>query len=350
VPINPPPDQLAAKSGDFSAPTFGENSRPVDSIDIGKFKFDVCLDTAPGIRHAVFDNSEAGFAQLRVWLDKWRPDPTIPLHVALEATGNWGLDVAAFLVAARHTVSIINPARIKAYAQSELARNKTDRLDAGVIARFCRSQSPPPWQPPPAYRRELRDLVRRCDALKVMRVQELNRRLSGCASAEVAASIDAMLAMITRQIAAIEASVRRLIDDSAVLRTNFVLLRSIHGIGEVTAALLLAELPNIEEFSPKALAAFIGLSPQEHSSGTRSRRSQTISRIGSERVRSALFMAALSAKRHNPALQDFVSRMTAAGKAPKVVLIAVARKLAVYAQAVVRTQTAFQANHAHNAA
>lgn len=318
-------------------------------IDIGKFKFDVCLDTTTTQRSAGFDNTEAGFIRLQAWLERHMPNDgtglhanmQAGLHACMEATGNLGLDLAAFLVAAGYDVSIVNPAQIRAYGMAELIRNKTDRLDAALIARFCRSQSPATWRPPLAYQRELRDLVRRCDALKDMRVQELNRQQAGCASATVHASINTLLTALDQQIEAISAAIRQLIQRSPLLQRNFDLLRSINGIGEVTAALLLAELPNIDEFTPKGLAAFIGLSPQEHSSGSRTRRSRPISRVGSDRLRSALFMAALSARRHNTALRDFVARLAAAGKAPKVILIAVARKLAVFAHAVIRTQTPF---------
>ncbi len=101
-------------------------------------------------------------------------------------------------------------------------------------------------------------------------------------------------------------------------------MRSITGFGEVSAVILLAELPNIGEFTPKALAAFAGLSPSEHSSGASVRRPGKISRIGNQRLRSILYMCALSAKRNNKALADFVQRMIDAGKASKVILVAVA--------------------------
>ena len=103
--------------------------------------------------------------------------------------------------------------------------------------------------------------------------------------------------------------------------------------------IVLAGMPNIVEFTPKALAAFTGLLPQEHGSGTSMRKPGKMSRVGAERLRSTLYMCALSAKRTNTALAAFVSRMTAAGKPPKVILVA--RKLLVYAHAVVRTQKPF---------
>jgi transposase len=310
-------------------------------IDISKDMFDAVLLVGGRVRHATFPNTEAGFEQLLAWLAKHRPDPAVPLHACMEATGNWSLDLADFLYGSGIRVSVVNPARIKAYGESELARNKTDRLDAALIARFCRAHTPPAWSPPSAHLRELRELVRRCGALKAARVQELNRQKSGFASPAVARSIAAHLKWLDEQIEAVAEEVRQLIKADPALSKNLALLRGITGLGEISATVLLAELPNIAEFTPKALAAFVGLSPQEHSSGTSVRRPGRMSRIGTERLRSTLYMCALSAKRTNKALASFVQRMTAAGKPPKVILVAVARKLLVYAHAVIRTQQPF---------
>jgi transposase len=310
-------------------------------IDIAKAKFDVALLIGKRGRHAAFSNTEAGFRQFLAWLAKHRTDPAAPLHACMEATGNWGLELTDFLHSQGVQVSVVNPARIKAFGESELARNKTDKLDAGLIARFCRAHTPPAWTPPLPHLRELRELVRRCDALKAARVQELNRQQAGLASPAVARSIAAHLAWLEEQIAAVATEVRQLVAADPTLARNLALLRSITGFGEVSATVLLAELPNIAEFTPKALAAFAGLSPQEHSSGSSVRRPGKMSRVGSERLRSTLYMCALSAKRTNKVLAGFVQRMLATGKPPKVVLIAVARKLLVYAHAVIRTQQPF---------
>ena len=315
-------------------------------IDISKAKFDVALLIDEHTRHAAFSNTEAGFGQLLAWLAKHRPAPNTSLRACMEATGNYGLDLADFLHGHGIPVSVVNPARIKAFGASELTRNKTDKLDAALIARFCRAHVPAAWAPPAGHLRELRELVRRCDALKAARIQELNRKQAGFVSPAVATSIIAHLEWLDRQIEEIMTGIRHLIATDPMLTRNLTLLRSITGFGETSATILLAELPNIAEFTPKALAAFTGLSPQEHSSGTSVQRPGRISRMGAERLRSMLYMCALSARRHNKALADFVGRMTSAGKAPKVILIAVARKLLVFAHAVVRTQKSFDPSSA----
>ena len=311
-------------------------------IDISKSRFDVALLLEDRVRQAAFTNTEAGFKELFAWLVKHRPSPEAPLHGCMEATGNWGLDLAEVLHGMGMRVSIVNPMRVKAYGQSELSRNKTDKLDAALIARFCRAHEPAAWTPPASHLRELRELMRRCDGLKTARVQEINRQKSGMASSAVAVSVAAHLNWLDQEIEAIMAAVQAVVAADPVLSRNHALLLTIPGIGPVTAPTLLAELPNIGEFTPEALAAFAGLSPQEHSSGTTVRRPGRISRMGSERLRRALYMCALSGKRRNPALTAFVERMTAAGKPPKVILLAIARKLLVFAHAIVRTQKPFK--------
>jgi transposase len=310
-------------------------------IDISKARFDAALLVGGRVRHAAFSNTEVGFEQFLAWLARHRPDQAASLHACMEATGNWGLDLAAFLHGHGMRVSVVNPARIKAYGDSELARNKTDRLDAALIARFCRAHTPTAWLPPAQHLRELRELVRRCDALKTTRVQEMNRKAAGFASPAVAASIADHIAWLDQQIKVVMDAVRSLVAADPALARNLALLRGITGFGETSATILLAEIPNIAEFTPKALAAFVGLSPSEHSSGSSVHRPGRISRIGNERLRSTLSMGALSANRTNKALLGFVQRLKAAGKPPKVILVAVARKLLVYAHAVIRTQKPF---------
>jgi len=313
-------------------------------LDIAKASFDAHLIIGTRKQSVSLPNTETGFRLLAAWLARHR-SAEAGLHACMEATGNWGLDLAAFLHAAGITVSIVNPRQIKSFGDCELSRNKTDKLDAAQIARFCRSQAPMAWTPPAEEIRELRELVRRCAALKATRTQELNRQKAGIASSTVAVSLEHLIEFVEQQIGEISAAIRALIARHAALQLNFTLLCSIPGIGEVTAALVLAEIPNIAEFTPKGLAAFTGLSPQEDSSGKRKGQAG-ISRIGNAALRSAFFLCALSARRCNPRLTEFVKRMVEAKKPNKVILIAVARKLLVMAHAVIRTQTPFQAEHA----
>jgi transposase len=309
-------------------------------IDIAKHKFDAVHLVGTGKRHKVFDNDDSGFAALLTWLG----DEAGSLHACMEATGGLGDDLALFLHGQGVMVSIVNPLRIKAFGQSEMVRTKTDKVDAGVIARFCRSQSPEPWQPPSPRMRELRALVRRCAALKEMRVQELQRRAQGAASPLVAKSLERMIEWLDAEIDAVSAQVALVIREDEALRESQALLTSIPGLGPQSAAVLLAEIPDFRAFSHnKQITAFVGLNPQDHQSGSSVRGRARISKIGNARVRAILYMCALSARHHNPTLKAFADRLKEAGKTPKVVLVAVARKLLVIAYGVMKTRRPFEA-------
>ena len=309
-------------------------------IDVSKAKFDVALLSEDRMRHRVFDNDDSGFDALAGWLTKVEAGS---LHACMEATGGYGDDLALFLHAQGLRVSIVNPARIKAFGQSEGVRTKTDKVDAGVIARFCRAHQPEPWTPPTPRMRELRALVRRCAALKEMRIKELQRRAHGSASALVRVSIEQSICRLDDEIAAISNAIAGLIADDDHLSRCQRLLLSIPGIGQQSAAILLAEVPDFRAFGHnKQITAFAGLSPQEHTSGSSVHGKTRISKTGNPRLRAALYMCALSARRTNPTLKAFGDRLKDAGKPPKVVLIAVARKLLVIAYGVMKTQRIFQ--------
>jgi len=309
-------------------------------IDIAKAKFDAVLLSGGKARHRTFDNDDSGFEGLIGWLGKVEAGS---LHACMEATGGYGDDLALFLHEQGHRVSIVNPARIKAFGQSEGVRTKTDKVDAGVIARFCRAHEPEPWTPPTPRMRELRALVRRCAALKEMRIKELQRRSHGSASALVRRSIEQSIRRLDDEIAAISTAVAELIDGDEHLCRSRKLLLSIPGIGPQSAAILLAEIPDFKAFGHnKQISAFAGLSPQEHTSGSSVRGKTRVSKAGNPRLRAALYMCALSARRANPTLKAFGDRLKDAGKPPKVVLVAVARKLLVIACGVIKSQRPFQ--------
>ena len=137
-------------------------------IDIAKQKFDVALLVDGKTKHKTCKNSAEGFENLTLWLEQQKIQK---VHACLEATGNYGEDLAIYLHEAGHMVSIVNPARIKGFAQSELIRTKTDKIDAGIIVRFCLAMKPEPWIPPSSEIRSLKALVRRVDSLIDMRSQ-----------------------------------------------------------------------------------------------------------------------------------------------------------------------------------
>lgn len=215
---------------------------PALGLDVSKLKFNACLVRADGkLRHRVFANSEAGFSQLSEWLTK---NGVSQVHACLEATGTYSEALAAYLHGAGHVVSVVNPAAVKAYARSRLSRTKTDKVDAEMIARFCLAQQPTRWSPPAAEVRELQALVCLLDALVGMRTAEENRLSSGITVEAVREPVEEVIAHLSEQIKRTEQLIRDHIGRHPGLRRQRELLDSIPGVGEATAAVLLAEVPS----------------------------------------------------------------------------------------------------------
>ena len=313
-------------------------------IDIAKHTFATALRTPDGkVYHKSCANTPAGFAELATWL---RRRHVRHVHACVEATGTYGEALATWLYEAGHVVSVVNPAVIHAYARTQLARSKTDRIDAELIAHFTATHQPPPWAPAPLEIRQLEALVRRLDALQGMRTQEANRLAAGGLIDEVRASIEAVLASLDTQIAHVAQLIRQHLDQHPGLRARRDLLTSIPGIGEATAAVLLAELFDKPYRSARQAAAFAGLVPRLIESGTLRGRSR-LSKIGPGRLRKALYFPALTALRWNPTIRAVRARLHGAGKAPMVIVGAAMRKLIHLAYGVLKTGRAYKPMCAH---
>lgn len=295
-------------------------------IDIAKDSFDVHLlrDDCPA-EAAQFDNTRAGFLKLLHFLKKRRVKS---LHACLEATGRYGEDLALFLSQHTFAVSVVNPYRIKAYATSQLQRNKTDRLDAALIADFCRTQIPPLWTPPPPEWWELRQFVRHLEDLQTDHQRQRNRLLAGTLPALVHANLTEQLTLLDVQIAQVKRQIHDHLNQHPALKQQADLLATIPGLGRLTIAKLLAEFRDLTAFtSVKQLVAFAGLNPRHRQSGTSVRGATPISKLGSASIRAALYMPAVVAKRFNPLLKIFAARLQARGLRPLQVVVAVMRKL-----------------------
>ena len=263
-------------------------------IDIAKLKFDVCLIKENGrAKHKVFQNNQHGFEQLVRWLDSHH---ATDLHACLEATGTYGEPLALFLYDAGFVVSLLNPAAVRAFANAGLSRTKTDKVDAELIARFCLAQQPQTWMPPAPELRELQALVRRLESLIEMRVAEENRLSSGVSAEAVRHSLTEHIRYLLEEIKQTEALIREHMNNHPDLKEQSELLDSIPGIGETTAALLLAEIVNIKQYtSARQVAAYAGLVPRERRSGTSIRGRTCLSKIGNARIRKALYFPAITA-------------------------------------------------------
>jgi len=313
-------------------------------IDIAKAKFAAALLRPDGkIRHKSCANTPTGFADLADWLQRQQ---VTRVHATLEATGTYGEALATWLHDAGHVVSVVNPSVIHAYARTQLARSKTDRIDAELIARFTASHQPTPWIPPALEIRPWQALVRRLDALQGMRTQELNRLAAGVTVADVRASIETVIASLDAQIAHVHQLIRDHLDRHPGLRAQRELLTTIPGIGEATAAVLIAELFDKRYASARQAAAFAGVVPRLVESGTLRGRSR-LSKIGPGRLRKALYMPAVAALRWNPTIRAVRARLAAAGKPPMVIIGAAMRKLIHIAYGVLKSGRAYEPTCAH---
>jgi transposase len=297
---------------------------PILGIDVAKLKLDLALRRGDGKwRTKVVDNTPEGFAVLAAWLSK---QEACTVHACMEATGTYWEAVAEHLAEAGHTASVVNPAQIKAFGAARLARTKTDRVDARLIAEFCATHHPEPWAPPSPAIRELRALVARRQALDAMRIQEKNRL--GVAREAVRAGIVAHLEYLEQAIAEIEAAIREKIDNDPTLKQQRDLLDSIPGLGEKTIPTLLAYYGGVARFArAKEAAAFAGLDPRQHESGSSVRGKPRLSKIGHGALRRALYMPAMVAITKTGWGRAFRDRLRAAGKAPMVIIGAMMRKL-----------------------
>ena len=315
-------------------------------IDISKDSLDVALYQDDNYRVGTFSNNKDGFRALAKWLKKQDGKGA---HVCIEATGQYGEAVAMFLHKRDYPVSIVNPAGIKAYAESRLRRTKSDREDARIIAHYCATQEPHLWAPPPPEVQELRALCRRLESLKADRTRELNRKKSGLSSETVLTTIEEHIAFLDGQIAALKKRIKDLINRHPELREQHDLLTSIPGIGDQTAAHFLAEVPDLSRFeSAGKLAAYAGLTPYQHDSGSSVHRPGRLAKIGNTRFRTAFYMPALAAMTHNPIIVCLVERLRAGGKKPMTIVGAVMRKLVHLAYGVLKHRQPFDPNYLVN--
>jgi len=315
-------------------------------IDISKDKLDVALYQEEDNQLGLFSNDEAGFAKLHKWLKKKQAQGC---PVCIEATGRYGEGVAYYLHELGYHVSVVNPARIKAYGKSQLKRNKTDQEDAKVIAHFCATQKPDVWRPPSPEARTLQALVRRVDSLKAMRTQENNRLHAGLAESFVLDDIQAHITYLEERIEVVSQQIQTLIEQHPQLQRQRDLLVSIPGISDITAAKFLAEVPDVTQFDSAAqLAAYAGLTPRKNDSGTSIHKRGRLSKTGNSRFRTAFYMPAVTAITWNPIVKALADRLAKKGKEKMVIIGAAMRKLVHLAYGVLKTGKPFDPNYLQN--
>jgi transposase len=306
----------------------------VVGIDVGKKDLHAVLLQGEKSSLKSASNSATGIAQLIQWLKNRKVERA---HVCMEATGGWSESVALALHQSGHVVSIVNPSRIKAFAQSEMLRTKTDAVDAAMIARFCRMHAPDPWLPPAPEIVALRGLVRRHESLSRMRAEEQTRLQAPTGTPTVRESIESVISHLTSEIQRVDREIEQLFKNHPGLREQRRLLTSIPGIGKTTAARILGEAPNIAEYRDvKAIAAFAGLSPRHYQSGSL-RRPSRLAKAGNAQLRRALYWPAITAMRCNPIVARFADRLRQRDKTNMLIIGAAMRKLLVLAYGVLKS-------------
>ena len=318
-------------------------SEIVLGIDVSKKTLDAALIFDNRTLCKQFKNSPTGFDLLAAWLVSFQIKQ---VHACLEATGVYGEAVTLFLHNQGHRVSVVNRLRIKGYAQSNMQRNKTDRLDARLIADFCLTQKPESRQPPSEEVKRLQSLVRRVEVLTEMLQAEENRLANAVLA--IKPSIERMIRLLKEEIKELEQQIKRHVDQHPNLKEQSRLLQTIPGIGTRTANLLLAEIEFNRFDSARSLAAQAGVTPRKRQSGT-SLKQTSLSKLGNARVRKALYFPAIVAKQHNKIIKEFANRLKKNGKTPMQIVCAAMRKLLHIAFGVLKHKRAFDASLAFSA-
>ena len=301
-------------------------------IDVSKAQLDVHAHvSAVGFSHA---NDEAGLEQLI----KHLREMDVQL-VVLEASGGYERLAAASLTQSGFQLAVVNPRQVRAFAIACGVLAKTDRVDARVLAHFAAAIRPAVRAIADEQRQLLDELLGRRRQLVGMLVMEKNRLLQA-RDKRVRRDIKTLVEILEKRIAGCDGELQQLIQTSPLWRAQEDLLRSFNGIGPVNARTLLIELPELGKLSRKKIASLVGVAPIPDESGTR--RGPRFIRGGRAQVRTALYMAAVSAIRTNACIRTFYLRLKAAGKPGKVALTACMRKMLTILNAMVRNQTRWQ--------
>jgi transposase len=305
-------------------------------IDVAKHSLDVCV--LPDDKRFSLANDHGALKRLQAEL----PAPGTCL-IVLEATGGYERRIAAELTDAGHRVAVANPRRVRDFARGLGILAKTDRIDASVIARFGQHARPRIVERTPEKHRELEQLVTRRRQLVELRTAESNR-LETASFRDVRKSIQYAVDRLAKDIARMEKAILALIESDDEWRGKAEILGSTPGVGNTTAATLLAELPELGQLNRQQIAALVGLAPFNRDSGRfTGKRTITGGRVS---VRNVLYMAAVSARRYNPVIRAFAQRLEDQGKPFKVVITACMRRLLITLSAMLKTNALWKSNSA----
>jgi len=301
-------------------------TKPVVGIDVGKAKLDVGLVDDKKVR--VWANTEVGRAELSEWVLQQEAS-----LVVVEASGGYEAALVSELVGRGQAVALVNPTRVRAFARAEGVLAKTDKIDARVIARFGATMKPQARARRDKNQVELNDLVTRRRQLVEMLTVEKNRLQT--ASPDMQKHIASHLDWLQGEIEELEQQISQAIATNPVWAETAKRVDSVPGVGPITAATLVADLPELGQLNRQKIAALVGVAPFNHDSGQHHGKRRIFG--GRTSVRSVLYMATLSAIKHNPVIKEFYNHLVDQGKLKKVALTACMRKLLVILNTMVKT-------------
>lgn len=300
-------------------------------IDVSKEQLDVARQGVKKVKQ--YGNNAQGIAQMIAGFQGSEID-----RIVVEATAGFEREAVKTMLKQALPVALINPTRVRRYAQAQGQHAKTDALDAHVLADFGKAMRPDVWQMKGDLEEQIGLRVTRRRQLIGIRTEEKNRLTT--AHPDNIPGIQRHLAWLKTEIASVEEELEHLAQSDPALQEKIACLRSVPGVGPVTALTLIAEMPELGLANRKQIAALAGVAPYNRDSGNRTGRRHTFG--GRSSVRSVLYLAALSATRHNPKIKEFYQRLLANGKEKKVALTACMRKLLVILNAMTRDQKPWQ--------
>jgi transposase len=303
-------------------------------VDVCKDYLDACA--RPSSQRQRFDNTPAGIEQLVAWVRARAPQ-----RIVFESTGPYQKAAVGALLAADLPAVVVNARQVRDFAKGIGQLAKTDRIDAGILAHFGEVVATIVRPLPPKDVLEFRDLCdRRSQLVRMLATEKNHRHAARGASAKILKNIDKHIAFLERQIEDLENRMDTIVSESETFKAKDEILQSIVGIGPQVSRTLLVHLPELGQGSRQAIAALVGLAPFADDSGTHSGIRHI--RGGRGKVRIALYQAAVAAIRYCPRMKAFYASLKERGKATKVALIAVARKLLVLANALLRDGKPYQ--------
>lgn len=314
-------------------------------IDVSKDSLDCTILDGEKEKYHTFPNTPKGLNRLFSWL---KPKQITSLRVGMESTGRYHIHAALFFVDRKSKaqfpieVFVINPFQASSYSKSILNRNKTDKVDAAMLAKMVKTQSLTPWSPPSASIAKLQELVRTRQG-HMRSLGQYKNRIKQPMTSEISlnSNIRAM-EQIKAEIETINSEIQKTIEEDSKLKTDVDLLETIPAIGNITATAFMAEIQCVERFpAASSVAAFAGVTPRQHQSGKSVSTKAHISRIGNANLRTALYLPTVVATRCNPIIKAKYERLVKAGKPKKSAILACEATLIRIMYGVLKHQTPF---------